>query len=116
MKMNRNGHSPSLLAALGKLLRSWWEVDRIRVSRRTGSLLRIHPPCLISIDDRIIEVTSRMVSQSPLGPAVRYVCRTPHGLAELCVIPPVAGGKTHIVWEEAGREQTLVEDEVQVWG
>ena len=106
----------ALWAALGDLLRAWWRVDRIRVSSSSGRLLRIFPPCLISIGDQTIEVVSRRVSLAPAGAGVCYECRTPNGPAELCVTPAWGDGRASVLWCDAGGVQTLLADEVQVWG
>src|SRR5579871_3116549 len=116
MQTTKSNTFLSLLGEVGQILRSWWEVDRIRVSPRAGRLLRIHPPCLISIDERMIEVVSRSVSQGPSGPSVGYQCRTPEGPAELRVSLPSSIAAPEVEWIEWGRRLFLSEDDVQVWG
>jgi hypothetical protein len=108
--------SRSLLRCVGDLLRSWWQVDRIRVSPNAGRLLRLRPGNIVCIADRDIEVVSRSVSQSPSGPSICYRCRSADGSAQLCVTPIVCGAGERITWKEKAVERSLTADEVEVWG
>jgi hypothetical protein len=108
--------SRSLLRCIGDLLRSWWQVDRIRVSPSAGRLLRLQPGNIVGIADRDIEVVSRCVSQSPSGSSICYQCRSADGSAQLCVTPVVFGVGERITWTEKDLERSLTADEVEVWG
>ncbi len=101
---------------IGELLHVWWRMDRIRISPRAGRLLRLHPPCIVYMEDRPVEIVTRTVSRTSVGPCVYYGCRTADGSAQLCVAPASPGVGEHITWMEHGRERSLAADAVEVWG
>ena len=65
---------PSLFSMTRRLVHSWWQADRIRVSPAAGQLLRLHPPCWLFLDGQYVEVADRVVRDGT--PTVLYHCRT----------------------------------------
>lgn len=107
---------PGLLRAIAALARSWWQVDRVRISPREGRLLNLRPPCLLRIDGAIAQVTARQAGQGARGPYVVYRCDDGGGDALLWVYPV---GRTHrplVRWQTGGGEITLSEEDVEVYG
>jgi hypothetical protein len=95
-----------------ELVRSWWRVDRIRVSPREGRLLSLEPPCVVFITSRPAQVVERIAPDPTASdPSVTYRCRTSTGPAELCV--RLTGPRElHITWRESNRERAIPESEV----
>lgn len=106
----------SLGGTLAELLRRWWRIDRIRVSPRSGRLLRLEPPCLLSIDGQTIEIVGRTAAPNGSGAAVLYDCRTTNGTATLAVGLSAPGRPLSIVWQAGDEECELLEEELEVWG
>lgn len=104
-----------LLDSIGRLLKSWWQVDRIRISPREGLLLRLRPGSLISVDGQPVEIVNRTVRQLADGPLVVYGCRSPDGPGQLCVSPGESRLASHIRWTVHGRDRALSELDVIVY-
>ena len=78
---------PGLVRDLLRLLSRWWRVDRVRVSPTEGRLLRLEPPCILRIGDRVLEVVRRKVGQTPDGAYVEYDCDDGASRCALRVFP-----------------------------
>lgn len=89
--------------------------DRIRVGPDEGRLLRLTPPCLLTIGLQTVTIVSRTVSQTQDGPRVRYGCETEDGSAELTIrLTPAF--RTDVTWSESGRDVGLAESDIVVFG
>jgi hypothetical protein len=97
-----------------KLTRSWWNVDRIRVSPREGRLLRLQPPCYLLIDGRPAEVLARTLAQGDSGWTVSYECRTADGDGNLTV-RMIGDSTSDVVWTTDGVERLIASDEIEVF-
>src|SRR5688572_8054988 len=56
-----------LLVSIRNLIDSWWRVDRIRASPREGRLLRIEPGTIVTINGEMLEITERIIRDTPRG-------------------------------------------------
>ncbi|MGH7202730.1 MAG: hypothetical protein ACREJB_19145 [Planctomycetaceae bacterium] len=83
-----------------RLLQSWWQGDRPRVSRSEMHLLQLRPPCVTLLDGEPVEVLRRTVTGSP--PCVLYDCRTSRGRACVVVTPGGLGQAASHRWIEPG--------------
>ncbi len=104
-----------LMHSIAELLRAWWRVDRIRVAPSGGRLLRLQPPCFITIDDEAFEVSRRLVGQDAGGPFVVYECHATTGSAQLIVRLIAESHQTSIRWIGPDGEQQLDERNVSVF-
>lgn len=104
------------LARWFRLLRSWWQADRVRVSPLEGRLLRMQPPCIVRVLGRYAQVRGRRTGQTPRGPYVCYDCELDDGHAQLWVEPigPLCGQRVR--WIEPAKEHLLDAREVEVFG
>ena len=103
-----------LVTDLWRLVQSWWNVDRIRVSPREGRLLRLQPPCILLVEGCPVEVLSRILGQSTRGLTIAYECRSAAGACRLTVQP--AGNSTpEVTWFASGVERLIAEHEVEVF-
>jgi hypothetical protein len=98
-----------------RLVRQWWQVDRIRVSPRQGRLLRIEPPAIIRVDAMIAQVLSRSTGCNGAGPYVAYECRTERGRAQLRICP-VGLACQQVSWVEEGQAREVTEDAIEIYG
>jgi len=105
-----------MLRDLYKLLRSWWQVDRVRISPAEGRLLRLIPPCIISVNGRSVEVLRRSVDRKTSEPIVQYDGLCEGRTVQLIVTPRGKGRTTSVVWFENGRARELCEFEVETYG
>jgi hypothetical protein len=103
-----------LFCDLVRLVRSWWAVDRIRISPEEGRLWRLRPPCILLVDGRPAEVIARTLSGDEVGLVVSYDCRTAQGDGRLTV-RGVAGSTPKVVWMADGVERPLVAHEIEVF-
>ncbi len=104
-----------LLRDVFRLIASWWQVDRVRVSPDEGRLLRLEPPCVVVIESRPAEVLARTVGRTAAGPFVVYDCRSATGPYQLRVVPLGDGQVSCVCWIENGRERELAADDVEVF-
>lgn len=104
-----------LLGSVWQLALSWWQTDRPRASPREGRLLRLAPPAILRIDERLFEVVSRTVGESAAGPFVTYACRCGEAMSELRVSPAGSDFVASVHWTQGGREVELSEDDVEVY-
>jgi len=105
-----------LLRDLFELFRSWWQVDRVRISPTEGRLLRLIPPCIISVNGRPVEVLRRSVSRKTSEPIVQYDCLCEGRTAQLLVTLREKGQTTSVVWFENGQGRDLSESDVEAYG
>ncbi|HUG91456.1 MAG TPA: hypothetical protein VML55_11510 [Planctomycetaceae bacterium] len=104
-----------LLASIVRLIRSWWRVDRIRISAAEGRLLRLEPGALLTIDGQPVEVVERRAPQQPDQTLIEYDCRTAAAPCRLFVRQSAAGGGTTVEWRRGDNVARLDELEVIVW-
>ena len=89
--------------------------DRIRVPPSEGRLLRLSPPCVLTIGSETVLIVSRTVSETTDGPSVRYECETDYGSAELIV--RLNAMKTQVEWKnQEGTTTPLAEADLVVFG
>ena len=96
-------------------LRAWWQVDRIRVSPRDGSLLRLSPHSLVVIGGQSFEIARRVVGQDADGAFVDYDLHGENGSARLLVRLIVETSQTLVRWIGPDGERPLDETEVAVF-
>ena len=108
-----------MLRAFLDCLRAWWHVDRIRVSPRDGSLLRLAPHCLVVIGGQTFEIAHRAVGQDADGAFVDYSLLGTNGPARLFVRLIVETSQSVIRWIGPDGERSIDPDEIGVfdrWG
>ena len=103
------------IQSLADLLRSWWHVDRVRVSPSQGRLLRLGLRSVIQVGGESAVVLKRRVGHTAEGPYVVYECQCIAGPSELFVRP--IGGTHHVTirWVVNGKERTLSEGEIEAF-
>ncbi len=107
----------SLRHQLIELGRSWWRVDRIRVSGRRSRLLRLPEGSALRVGATQAVVRTRTFlpshasHENKAGVVVCYSCLTATGLAELEVRPRGQDEPPELRWRTDGRERR-VEDVV----
>jgi hypothetical protein len=99
---------------LARLVGDWWRVDRVRVSPREGRLLRLQPPCLLVICERIVEIRERRLD--PSGSWVVYQCHTFPAAGFLWARPGASPLYPRLLWLEGGVFRELTSEEVDVIG
>ncbi len=104
-----------MLRALLDCLRAWWQVDRIRVSPRDGSLLRLSPHCLVVIGGQTFEIAHRVVGQDADGAFVDYDLRGEDGSARLFVRLMIETSQSVIRWIGPDGERSIEPCEVGVF-
>lgn len=104
-----------LLSKLSGWIRSWWRVDRVRVSPTEGRLLRLEPPCWLRVEGTLVEVFSRTVGETTGGPFVTYGCRSPAGPCTLSLDPRGQGRTAILRWEKDARKEELSSRQVEVF-
>ncbi|MCP4788102.1 MAG: hypothetical protein GY903_18420 [Fuerstiella sp.] len=81
----------SLLHSVLQLMRSWYAVDRVRVSPTAGRLLSLRVDDRILIRETIFTVVNRQTIASRDGIRLTYQLTSDDGNAELSVEPDSAG-------------------------
>ncbi len=107
-----------MLKELFEFCQSVLSRDRIRVSPSDGRLLRLAPPCALTIGSETVRVVSRTVSETAFGPVVSYECETDFGMAELTVrlTGDYRGGlSSEITWTNEQSRQAIAEQDVVVY-
>jgi hypothetical protein len=104
-----------LMHSIAELLRAWWRVDRIRAAPSDGRLLRLQPPCFVTIDGGPFEIARRVVGQDAGGPFVVYECHATGGSAQLIVRLVAESQQTSIRWIGPDGERRLNERDVAVF-
>ncbi len=94
-----------LRTTLSSLLLDWWRVDRVRVSPREGLLLRLRPPCLITVATQRVQIEARQVLADSDVPTVIYNCQTEDGPAKLCIEALSQGSDIRVRWCQTGQTQ-----------
>jgi len=100
---------------MAELVRSWWRVDRIRVSPREGRLMRLTPDSWLEYEGEMWRVESRSVGTGPAGDFVTYRCSS-EGRTGVLSVSPSADGRELIRWEISQRVVDATPDEFEVWG
>lgn len=99
----------------GRLLWTWWAVDRIRVSPTEGELLRLPINTLLQLEGTWWTVQTRWVCDSAHGSSVRYQCGTDDKIATLDVQPPPPAGSGRIRWTTGKVSRELHPSEIEVY-
>lgn len=111
-RLQSPGH---ILRELGRLLRSWWGVDRIRVSPTDGELLRLKVHTLLQLDGVWWTVQTRWVGDNIHGPFVRYQCGNGTEAATLEVQPSPPSRAERIAWITGTISRELHPAEITVY-
>lgn len=106
---------PTLFQDCLSLCRSWWQVDRIRVSREESRFWSIQLECLLTILGETVEVIERRELRQP-NPAVVYQCRTEQGTGLLRVEPAELAGRVRLTWSTFEGTFEVLTADVQIWG
>ena len=104
-----------MIRAFLDCLRAWWQVDRIRVSPRDGSLLRLAPHCLLVIGGQSFEIAHRAVGQDADGAFVDYSLRGTNGPARLLVRLMTETSQSVIRWIGPDGERPIDPCEIGVF-
>ncbi len=111
-RLKISGPPQSLTSHLAAAFRAWWGQDRVRVSPREGRLLRLRPPCIVTVDDEIVELTHRGVGRSRGDLYVTYTGVDVDGqTCELVVVP----SQPNVTWRVGEQLRVVSEDDVQVF-
>jgi hypothetical protein len=110
------GEIQSLVRDVVRLARSWWRVDRIRVSPREGRLLALLPGERLLVFGRPVVVIERIPSMAFGGVGVRYRCATETGCGELFVARVPGTSAPVVTWREGGVAYELFEEDVDCEG
>jgi hypothetical protein len=105
---------PALFRSVQRLVNSWWQSDRIRVSPSAGRLLRLRPPCCLHVYGQYAEIVERAEPNGTL--AVVYGCRTRAGSGTLMVRLDSATANAVVEWHQDGRTVRLLAEDVEVFG
>lgn len=97
-----------------RVIRSWWRVDRVRVSPAAGCLLRLRVGDVLNIRAQSAEILNR-TQASPDSADVVYQCLTDSGTALLRIELQPNLREFAIVWIVQGASEALGEYDVQVW-
>lgn len=118
MSANRISVWTDLWLSVSALIRSWWRVDRIRISPTAGRLYRLDSRSILLVERRRVEIMGRTVGQTSAGGYVRYDCLSVYDgqPAELWVTPDPVAGTSTIKWITDGSERILDDWEVDVIG
>lgn len=98
---------------LVRLIRDWWQVDRVRISPREGRLLRLQPGDLLRLEGMTVTVIARRVDPDASG--VRYRCEGAGFGGELWVGLDAGRQADEVVWSRQGCQQRLPAVEVEVY-
>lgn len=101
-----------LFRAVRRLVQSWWNCDRIRVSPREGNFLRTQPGDFLIVAGTPIEVVSRTVHERPTGFDLRLQYREGSEIATLRIHLTLEGTVESIQWGEIGTQRQVLPDGV----
>jgi hypothetical protein len=101
-----------MFRSLGRLMRSWWEADRIRILPSEGRWLRLLPGDLVEHDGKYWEIVDRAVRESPSESLVAYRCVAGSRMRRLLVAP---GTFDELEWEEEGVSRPVHAAELTLW-
>ena len=104
-----------LFARVFRLLRSWWQADRVRISPSEGRLLSLPVPCILRIGGRYVQVRRRCTGMNADGPYVLYECIADTQPAQLIVSPCPAPRLQVVQWRCEGVGQALDPDDIEVF-
>ena len=96
------------------LLRSWWQVDRVRISPQEGRLLRLQPSCVLVLDGKRIVVQTRRLERQATRLWVVYDCLAEAGAGELWVAADSVHRAMH--WLENDTNIELEDADIMVLG
>ena len=106
----------TLMGTLTELVGHWWQGDRVRVSPAQGRLLRLQPPCILRIGDRVYEVIDRRVGNVPEGAFVAYGCDDGVEHCELRVFPVGLTAQPRVLIRTSNGEVELEACDILVFG
>jgi hypothetical protein len=98
---------------LARLIRDWWQVDRVRISPREGCLLRLQPGDVLQLEGLTVTVIAREIDPDESG--VRYRCEGAGSTGELRVALDAGRQADEVVWVRENCRQHLPAVEVEVF-
>ena len=98
-----------------RLLRSWWQVDRIRVPPSEGIFLRLRCGALLRVQQQWFEVVRRTVATGGEGSWVEYECAGQGQVARLRAQPLASGQPRALYWSANGEIRLLDPTEIEVF-
>lgn len=101
--------------ALRGLIRTWWTVDRVRISPHDGALLRLKTPSLLYVNGEFVEILDRRVETGTIA-ITRYRCRCGGSDATLSVTAVAGSRFPEAIWSCGGRQMRLDEHQVEIYG
>jgi hypothetical protein len=107
--------APRWAHSLAKLFRSWWQVDRIRVSPSEGQWLRLRCGTLLRVDEEWFEVTGRTVTAGQGDAWVVYECAGRGQVARLRAQPLASGQPRALYWHTGEQVRLLDAGEIEVF-
>ncbi len=115
MSQPNKGGIRKLFADWLALLRSWWRVDRIRVSPGEGRMLRLDAGSLILVRNRPVEIVGRRVQSNGSCVTIVYDCQGADGDAQLVVVSASEIGESLLSWIDGGRTEKIDETDVAIY-
>lgn len=95
-----------------KIIASWWNTDRIRISPRDGRLFRIMPDDLLTVDGVDLEVLDRTLVIGEECQSLRLDCRSPSGSVTVSVM---IQAKPKVFWTNSESSREISAEGVEIW-
>jgi len=100
--------------AVVRLIRKWWDMDRVRVSSLEAELWKIQPGSLLTIRGEDMEVLSRTVHSRPV-PEVVFECRGANCSTRLKIRSFPERPFLKLYWGSGDSQTELQATDVQIW-
>lgn len=100
---------------LARLIRAWWNVDRIRVPASQGEWLRIEPGAIIERDGIFFDVIEVAGTGSSLEPLVEVRCAAGDRSVRLLVATGPLPDQPILTWEEAETSEAIHHALLTLW-
>lgn len=105
----------ALCRDLWRLVRSWWNHDRIRCRPDEGGLLGLQPGDLLAVGETTFEVVARSVEEHLAGRVLRLTCRGESAVVEIEMTATARDALPRIEWIEAGTRRAISPEAIEVW-
>lgn len=110
-----SGGFGKLLADCAALIRSWWDVDRIRISPTEGKLLRLRIGSVIVVNRRSFEVVGHRADQLGSEVTITCDCRGVDGDSRLVIVTNETA-VCRLSWIDEHGELELDPLDVEIYG